>query len=78
MIVVVPLVVGLLLARYAFKLQQLDMTGGICGAMTSTPGLGIIMSTVDSPRPAISYATVYPLALIVATISAPILILQLS
>lgn len=77
-IVVVPLVVGLLLARYAFKLQQLDMTGGICGAMTSTPGLGIIMSTVDSPRPAISYATVYPLALIVATISAPILILQLS
>lgn len=76
-IVAVPLVVGMLLARYAMRLPLLDSMGGICGAMTSTPGLGVIMSTVESPRPAVSYATVYPLALIVVTITAPILIAQL-
>lgn len=77
-IVSVPLAVGLLLGRYCFHLRMLETTGGICGAMTSTPGLGVVTSGVDSSLPATSYAAVYPLALIAITILAPLLITQLS
>lgn len=77
-VVAVPLGTGMLLARYVMRLPLLDSMGGICGAMTSTPGLGVVTSTVESPRPAVSYATVYPLALIVVTLMAPILIALLS
>ncbi len=77
-IVTVPLLVGLLVARFLFGLGLWEMCGGMCGAMTSTPGLGAVTSSVDSSVPATSYAAVYPLALILITILAPVLIAQLS
>lgn len=73
-ILIVPLLVGCLVARWCLKMDALEMLGGICGAMTSTPALGVISSAVDSSRPATSYATVYPLALILLTLMAPLLI----
>jgi putative transport protein len=77
-ILAVPLIVGLLFARFILRIGMLETLGGICGAMTSTPALGAIMSSTDSSLPATSYATVYPLALILVTLLAPILISQLS
>ncbi|WP_339910278.1 aspartate:alanine exchanger family transporter [Symmachiella dynata] len=76
-IVIVPLAVGVLLAKYVCRLGRLEAAGGICGAMTSTPGLGAVTSMVDSSIPSTSYAAVYPLALILMTILAPVLISQL-
>ncbi|MCA9049275.1 MAG: hypothetical protein KDA89_11140 [Planctomycetaceae bacterium] len=76
-IVITPMVTGLLIAKYFLRLSVLQTSGGICGAMTSTPGLGAVTSTTDSSVPATSYATVYPLALILITILAPLLISQL-
>ncbi|MEW4490690.1 TrkA C-terminal domain-containing protein [Thalassoglobus sp. JC818] len=73
-VVTVPLIVGVVMARRLFKIGWLEALGGICGAMTSTPGLGAITSTVDSSRPATSYATAYPLALILITLLTPALI----
>jgi putative transport protein len=58
-------------------LGPLETFGGICGAMTSTPGLGAVTASIDSSLPATSYATVYPLALILVTILAPILVTHL-
>lgn len=75
-VVGVPLIVGLITARFALRLGMLESLGGICGAMTSTPGLGAITSTTESSLPATSYATVYPLALILITILVPLLISQ--
>ncbi len=75
-IVAVPMIVGSLVAKYGLRLGTLETLGGICGAMTSTPGLGALTSSIDSSRPATSYATVYPLALVLVTLLAPVLIAQ--
>lgn len=60
------------------KLSLLDTLGGICGGMTSTPGLGAITGKTDSEAPAISYATAYPVALILKTIIVQFIIAVLS
>ncbi len=70
----VPIAVGVLVARYVLRLSVFQSLGGICGAMTSTPGLGALTSKVDSDVPVTSYATVYPLALILMSVLAPVLI----
>ncbi len=73
-IVITPLIVGFLVAKYVLKLSMLETFGGICGAMTSTPGLGAVTSTTESSTPATSYATVYPMALILITLLVPMLL----
>lgn len=77
-LVVVPLIAGFAMARFVLRLTVLETIGGICGSMTSTPGLGAITSAVDSSQPATSYAAVYPLALILITLITPLLIGHLS
>lgn len=52
----------------------LEYLGGICGGMTSTPTLGAIASKTDSQAPVVSYATAYPVVLILMTICAKIII----
>lgn len=47
---------------------------GTSGAMTSTPALGVISSKTDSPVPVISYAAANPVALILMTVFAKILV----
>ncbi|MCA8995743.1 MAG: hypothetical protein KDA80_02130, partial [Planctomycetaceae bacterium] len=74
MIVVVPLIVGIVAGRYLFRMDILELCGGVCGAMTSTPGLGAISAKVDSGVPTASYSAVYPLALMIVTILTPILL----
>ena len=78
LITAIPLLVGVLLTRYSIHLGLLRSLGGICGAMTSTPGLGALTSKIDSNVPVTSYATVYPLALILMSLLAPILVSVLS
>ena len=74
LITFVPLIVGIVLTRYAIRLGLLRSLGGICGAMTSTPGLGALTSSTDSNVPITSYATVYPIALILMSLIAPLLV----
>ena len=64
----VPLVIGYFVAIFIYKLNFLQMLGSICGAMTSTPGLGAITSKVDSDIPVMSYASAYPVAMILLTV----------
>jgi putative transport protein len=74
LITLLPMVVAFLLAGRVFKLNNLQALGGICGGMTSTPALGAITARTDSQLPVLSYATAYPVALIVMTVFAKILI----
>lgn len=60
---IVPLIVGLLIARYVFKLNTLETLGSICGGMTSTPALGTLISTSGTDEVTNSYAATYPAAL---------------
>ena len=46
--------------------------------MTSTPGLGVITEKTDSDIPVVSYATAYPVALILMTVLAQVLVSVLS
>ncbi len=73
-ITLIPMVVAYLLAGPLFRLDPLQALGGLCGGMTSTPALGALAARVDSQRPIISYATAYPVALIVMTVLAKVLI----
>ncbi len=73
----VPLVVGALLARLVFRMNLLQTLGVVCGGMTSTPGLGVVTAKTDSEVPVVSYAAAYPVALIVITIFAKVLISSL-
>ncbi len=74
LITLTPMVLTYLFAGRLFKLNNLQMLGGICGGMTSTPALGAITARTDSQLPVLSYATAYPVALIVMTIFAKLLI----
>jgi len=73
-ITLVPMVLAYALAQPLFKLNPLQALGGICGGMTSTPALGAITARTDSQLPVVSYATAYPVALIIMTLFAKILI----
>ncbi len=72
--VLVALAVGFI-SSYVFLRQSLPSSLGLtCGAMTSTPGLGAAGAQFDTDTPALSYAAVYPLALVAMTIAAQLLV----
>lgn len=73
-VVVVPLFVGFMAARLLFKLNVLKALGSTCGGMTSTPGLAVLTGLTDSGQPVTSYVAAYPVALLIVTIAAPMLV----
>ncbi len=73
-VAVVPLTTGYLFASRVLKLDLLQLLGGICGGMTSTPGMGAITEKTESEIPAVSYAASYPVALIMVTVATQLLI----
>lgn len=75
---VAPIAIALPLATKVFKMNILQALGGICGGMTSTPALGAITAKTDSQSPVVSYATAYPIALIMMTVFAKVLVEALS
>jgi len=74
LIVILPLCLAYVACRKFLGLNLLQTLGGTCGAMTSTPALGVISSKTESPVPVISYATAYPAALILMTIFAKLVV----
>lgn len=74
MVTLLPMLIALPLAQKLFKLSRLQTLGGVCGGMTSTPALGAITAKTDSQVPIISYATAYPVALVIMTLLAKLLV----
>jgi putative transport protein len=70
----VSLAVGFLFARYVLRMDLIQSLGGMCGAMTSTAGIGAVAGKTDCDVPVISYAAAYPAALVMMTIVAQLLI----
>lgn len=58
------ILIGYLVGRYIFKLNWIMLAGAICGGMTSTPGLGVAIDSLESDDPAAGYGAVYPFALL--------------
>jgi len=68
-----PIIAAFLVGRYIYKLDWVVLTGAICGAMTSTPGLGIAIETTGKKEPAAAYGAVYPVALIMVVLCTRVL-----
>lgn len=65
---IVPMIIGYILATKVFKIDVLSSLGSICGGMTSTPALGTLMAVTKCEAVAVSYASTYPVALIMVVL----------
>ena len=54
-----PLIIGLLLARYVFKFHPALALGVCAGARTTTAALGAVQDAVESETPALGYTVTY-------------------
>ncbi len=56
--------VGFLVGYYLWKINWVLLSGAICGAMTSTPGLGAAIDATGSEDCASGYGATYPVAIV--------------
>ena len=77
-ITIVPLLVGGLIGRYAWKLNYYTLIGVLSGTNTNPPALAYSSELTSCDAPAVGYATVYPLAMFLRVLPAQLLILALA
>ena len=78
MITFIPIMIVGLIARYFYKMNYLSLCGVLAGSMTDPPALAFATNIVShSDAPNISYATVYPLVMLLRVLSAQIMVLFL-
>lgn len=73
----VPLIVVGLLARGWKKLNYAELTGLLAGSMTDPPALAFAQQTTGSDVPAVAYATVYPLVMLLRVFCAQLIVFLL-
>jgi putative transport protein len=76
-ITAVPLLVVGLLARAWKKLNYAELCGLLAGSMTDPPALAFAQQTTGSDAPAVAYATVYPLVMLLRVFSAQLIVFLL-
>lgn len=76
-ITAVPLIIVGLLARAWKKLNYAELCGLLAGSMTDPPALAFAQQTTGSDAPAVSYATVYPLVMLLRVFSAQLIVFLL-
>lgn len=74
LITLIPLLVVGFFARLFYKLNFLSVCGLLAGSMTDPPALAFANSMSSSEAPSLSYATVYPLVMILRVLSAQALV----
>ena len=77
LITFLPLIVVALVARIFLKLNYLNLCGLLAGSMTDPPALAFAQSVTNSDAPSVSYATVYPLVMLLRVLIAQIMVLTL-
>ena len=75
LITVVPLLIVGLFGRLVWKLNFMNLCGLLSGSMTDPPALAFANTTAGSDAPALAYAAVYPLTMLLRIVSAQLLIL---
>ena len=76
-ITLLPLLVVGVVARGVLKLNYLTLCGLLAGSMTDPPALAFATAVSASEAPSLSYATVYPLTMLLRVLSAQLLVLYL-
>ena len=69
----IPMILGMLIGKFVFKLNMLTLLGVLTGSMTSTPGLAAVDPMTDCNAPHVAYATVYPIAMVLVMICCQII-----
>lgn len=64
-----PMTAGYWVAVKIFRLDIFNTLGSICGGMTSTPALGVLISETRSDYVSLPYAATYPVALILVVLA---------
>ncbi len=77
-ITMLPLIIVGIIARYVFKKSYFEICGLLAGASTDPPALAFATQMTKSDLPSVTYATVYPLTMILRIIAAQLLILFLA
>lgn len=73
-ITVVPILIIGIWARLAGKLNYMHLCGLIAGSMTDPPALAFANAMAQNEAPSVTYATVYPLVMILRILTAQILV----
>lgn len=68
LITLLPMIISALFSYFVLKLNLLELLGALTGGMTSTPGLAAVTSMTPNDAPQISYATIYPVAMVLLII----------
>ena len=75
LITLLPILIVGLAARVIYKLNYTSICGVLAGSMTDPPALAFANAMTGSDAPSISYATVYPLTMLLRVLSAQMLVL---
>ncbi len=68
-----PMMTGYFIASKLFGLDIFHTLGSICGGMTSTPALGVLISETGTDEVSIPYAATYPVALILIVLASQLI-----
>jgi putative transport protein len=76
-VTVLPLLIVATVARSAYAMNYVELAGLLSGSMTDPPALAFASAICKSEAPAISYAAVYPLTMLLRIMAAQILAVAL-
>lgn len=74
-ITMLPLIIIGIIGRKGFKMNYFTLAGLLAGSTTDPPALAYASSLTSNDKPAVSYATVYPLTMFLRVMGAQLLIL---
>lgn len=77
LITLIPILIVGFIATRSLKLNYLTVCGLLSGSMTDPPALAYATEITDSDGPAITYASVYPLTMLLRVIAAQVLVMIL-
>ncbi|OGS11779.1 MAG: hypothetical protein A2234_09055 [Elusimicrobia bacterium RIFOXYA2_FULL_58_8] len=75
LITVLPIIIVGIFAKARLKINYMSLCGALAGSMTDPPALAFANAMAPSNLSAMSYATVYPLVMIMRVISAQLIVL---
>jgi putative transport protein len=74
-VTILPMVIGLYLGKYVFKMNPAILLGACAGARTTTAALGMIQETAKSKVPALGYTVTYAVGNTLLTIWGLVMVL---
>jgi len=77
-VTVVPMLIVGAIGRALLKLDYPTLSGVLAGSMTDPPALAFAQGLAGSDAPAVGYAAVYPLTMVLRIVTAQLLVLLLS